>query len=103
MKNITGAMFEQEVMQAPGLVVLDFWAAWCGPCKMQAPVFEAVANSYPEVSFGKVNVDEEPDLAQRFGIMSIPTLVYLKNGEVLKKITGYQDRSTLEAYVEEMR
>ncbi len=103
MKNITTAMFEQEVMQVSGLVVLDFWAAWCGPCKMQAPVFEAVADEYSEVYFAKVNVDEEPELAQRFGIMSIPTIVYLKNGEVLKKTTGYQDRTTLEAYVEEMR
>ncbi len=100
MRTVTTAMYD-ELTKVEELVVLDFWAPWCGPCKMQAPVFEAVAAKHPEVYFGKVNVDNEIELAQRFGIMSIPTIVYLKGGQLIKKTTGYQEEFELESYIEE--
>lgn len=80
--------FEREVMQSEKTVLLDFWADWCGPCKMVAPVIEEIANACPEVKVVKVNVDEEQELAAQFGIMSIPTLVVMKNGTVVNKAVG---------------
>lgn len=82
------------------LVVLDFWATWCGPCRMLAPVLEEIESEYPEVAFGKVNVDEEAELAQMFKIVSIPTLVFMKNGEIIKKSVGYLDADALRAVLD---
>lgn len=82
------------------LVVLDFWAEWCGPCRMLAPVLEEIGTEYPEVAFGKVNVDEEAGLAQMFGIVSIPTLVFMKNGKIIKKSVGYLDADGLRAVLD---
>lgn len=87
MRNLTTAEFDQAVQSAP-LAMVDFWADWCGPCKMLGPTVEALAEQYGDkVLAGKVNVDQEPELARRFGIMSIPTVVFLKNGvEVDRKV-----------------
>lgn len=82
------------------LVVLDFWAEWCGPCRMLAPVLEEIGTEYPEVAFGKVNVDEEAGLAQMFKIVSIPTLVFMRNGEIIKKSVGYLDADGLRAVLD---
>lgn len=82
------------------LVVLDFWATWCGPCRMLAPVLEEIEAEYPEVAFGKINVDEEAGLAQMFKIVSIPTLVFMRNGEVIKKSVGYLDADGLRAVLD---
>lgn len=82
------------------LVVLDFWATWCGPCRMLAPVLEEIEAEYPEVAFGRVNVDEEAELAQMFKIVSIPTLVFMKNGEIIKKSVGYLDADALRAVLD---
>ena len=80
MLNITKDSFEKEVMSSEIPVVLDFWATWCGPCRMLAPVLDELAEKYDgKVRFGKVNVDDEPLLASRFGIASIPTLIFFKN------------------------
>lgn len=88
--------FEEKVLKSDKPVILDLWASWCGPCKMLAPVVEELSESHPEVLVGKVNVDEEPELADRFGVTAIPMLVLVKNGEVAKTAVGYQSRQQLE-------
>ena len=79
--EITTANFNEEVLQASQPVLVDFWASWCGPCRMQAPILEAFAQEHSEVKVCKVNVDENPELAEKYGIMSIPSLLVFKNGE----------------------
>ena len=79
----------EELLQSDKTVLLDFWATWCGPCQMMSPVIDQVAEERPDVIVGKVNVDEQGELAARFGIMSIPTLIVLKKGEVVNKQIGY--------------
>ena len=87
--TITKENFQQEVLQSDKPVILDFWAAWCGPCKMLSPTMEALAEQYDgKVLVAKVNVDEEPAIAQRFGVMSIPTVVFLKNGREFDRKIG---------------
>ena len=94
------ADFDAAVNAAP-LAVVDFWADWCGPCKMLAPTVEKLAADYEgKVLVGKVNVDEEPELARRFGVMSIPTLVYLKNGQEFVRKFGVQPEAALTAALE---
>ena len=80
--NITKDNFENEVLKSDKLVLVDFWAAWCGPCKMIAPAVEEVAEDHPEIKVCKLNIDDEPQLAMQYGVMSIPTLMVFKNGEV---------------------
>lgn len=95
-KTITAENFEQEVMQNGSMVILDFWASWCGPCRMFTPIIEQFADEHPEVFVGKVNIDEQSELVQRFGIMSVPTLVVFKNGEVVKKNAGVITKDAIE-------
>ena len=88
LKHLTTAEFDAAVEAAP-LAMVDFWASWCGPCKMLSPLVEALAEQYDgKVLVAKVNVDEEPDLAARFGVMSIPTVVFLKNGREFDRKVG---------------
>lgn len=86
--DITMETFEQEVLQSSKPVVVDFWAAWCGPCRMIAPVLEEIAAERSDIKLCKVNVDEQQELAIRYGIMSIPTLLIFKNGELTQKSVG---------------
>lgn len=94
--KITNDNFEQEVLAAKVPVILDFWAEWCGPCQMQGPVFEALAEELDgKVKFGKVNVDEESALALKYQVMSIPTLVVMQYGIFKTKAIGLQDKEAI--------
>ena len=81
-------------------VLLDFFATWCGPCRMVAPILEEIASEHPEYVIAKVNVDEEPELAEAFGVVSIPTLVVLKNGEIVKQSAGARPKAQILAMLE---
>lgn len=94
-KTVTDKNFD-EVLQHEGTVLLDFWAGWCGPCRMMAPVVEEIANDRPDVLVGKVDVDAESELAQKFNIYSIPTFVVLKNGKVAVQTAGARPKAALE-------
>ena len=93
--KLTGANFEQEVMQADQPVLVDFYADWCGPCKMMGPVVEEIAGEEAGVKVCKINIDEEMELAQRFGVMSIPTFIAFKNGEVAGRQVGAVSKNAL--------
>jgi thioredoxin 1 len=86
--TITKDNFSAEVLEAPGTVLLDFWASWCGPCRMLSPILDQVAAEHSEIKLGKINVDEQPELAQQFDVMSIPTLVVYKNGQKVNEAVG---------------
>ncbi len=86
--NINLQNFRQEVLNSDKPVLLDFWAPWCGPCRMVVPMVEAIAEERPDIKVGKINIDEEFELAREFGVMSIPTLVVLKDGKVIRQSTG---------------
>lgn len=89
--TITAENFEAEVLQSTKPVLVDFWAAWCGPCRMFSPIVDEFAEENPEaVKVGKLNVDEQPDLAGRYGVMSIPTAILFKNGEPAATLVGLQ-------------
>lgn len=96
--NLTTDQFEQEVLTSDIPVLVDFWATWCGPCRMLAPVVEEIAEEYDgKVKVCKVNVDEEEDLAVRFGVSSIPTLLVFKNGELVDTSVGFATKEQIEA------
>ena len=98
--TITNKNFDQEVLASDKPVLVDFWATWCGPCRMLAPIVEEIAESRSDIKVGKVNVDEEGELAVRFGISSIPTVMVLKNGELTAQSVGYRPRAEIEALLE---
>jgi thioredoxin 1 len=80
--------FQEEVVHSDKPVLLDFWAPWCGPCRMVSPVMEEIAGERPDIKVGKINVDEQPELAGQFGVMSIPTLVVVKDGKIIHQMVG---------------
>lgn len=97
--EITAANFADEVLAGDKTVLVDFWAEWCGPCRMQGPILEAFAAEHPEIKVAKVNVDANGELAEKFGIMSIPTLLVFKNGKLAKSAVGLHDKQSLAALV----
>lgn len=86
--TINSDNFQTEVINSDKPVLLDFWASWCGPCRMVSPIIDEIADEYPQYKVGKINVDEQQQLASQFGIVSIPTLVVMKKGEVTDKLVG---------------
>ena len=101
-KAITDATFEAETKE--GLVLVDFWATWCGPCRMQAPILEKLSQEFSEdeLKILKMDVDENPETARAFGIMSIPTLLFKKNGQVVKQVAGVHTAAQIKAIVAEL-
>ena len=93
--HLTKENFEQEVLQAKEPVLVDFWASWCGPCQMVGPVVEEVAGEVTDAKICKVNVDEQPELARQFRVMSIPTLMVFKNGQTVKREVGAKSKAEL--------
>ena len=95
--KITENNFEEEVLNSEKTVLLDFYADWCGPCKMQSPIIDEIAEEKQDVKVGKINVDENQNLAGKYGVMSIPTLVIIKNGEIAGQFVGLTGKDQIEA------
>lgn len=93
--TITKENFQSEVIESTVSVLVDFWAAWCGPCQMLSPVVDEIAAAHPEIKVGKINVDEQPQLAQSFAVNAIPTLLVFKGGKVVQQFIGVQPKSTI--------
>lgn len=97
--TITAANFQQEILAAQGVVLVDFWAAWCGPCQMLSPVVDEIAEEQPQIKVGKVNVDEQRELASQFQIELIPTLVTFKDGAEVGRLVGVHPKESILALV----
>ena len=90
--------FEKEVLKSEGIVLVDFYADWCGPCKMMSPVIDTIAEENGNVKVGKINVDENPDLAEKYNIMSIPTIMVFKAGNLVKTFVGVTQKEQIQMY-----
>ncbi len=101
--NLSEENFESEVIKSTTPVVVDFWAEWCGPCKMLSPVLDQLASEYDgKVKIGKVNVDQNPGLAGKYGIQSIPQIFFFKGGEVVNQVVGLKSKGDLSSNIDEM-
>jgi len=97
--TITKENFQSEVLNSDKPVLVDFWASWCGPCKMLSPVISELAEAHPEIKVGKCNVDEQMELANQFGVMSIPFVALFKNGNLEKSTVGFQPLEAFEEFI----
>jgi len=102
-KDLTANEFNDAVAVPEKLLVVDFWASWCGPCKMLSPVIDALSEEMTDVTFYKVNVDEERALASNFGVSSIPTVVMIKDKQIVNQFVGYADKATVRSRIEECK
>ena len=93
--NINKNNFQNEIMDSEKTVLLDFWAPWCAPCRMVVPVIEEIAGERPDIKVGKINMDEQPELASKFSIMSIPTLVVMKNRKIVQQVSGARPKNAI--------
>ena len=93
--NINKNNFQNEIMDSEKTVLLDFWASWCAPCRMVVPIIEEIAGERPDIKVGKINVDEQPELASEFSIMSIPTLVVMKNRKIVQQVSGARPKNAI--------
>ena len=93
--NINKNNFQNEVLNSDKTVLLDFWASWCAPCRIVAPIVEEIAGERGDIKVGKINVDEEPELVNKFSIMSIPTLVVMKNGKIVQQVSGARPKNAI--------
>ncbi len=101
--EITKNNFEQEVLNSEKIVLVDFWASWCGPCRMVSPIVDEIAEEMPEIKVGKVNVDEEGELALQFQVMSIPSLFIFKNGEIVEQSVGAKPKNQIVEMIEKAK
>ncbi len=93
--NITKNNFSEEVLNSDKPVLLDFWASWCGPCRMVSPIIDEIANERADIKVGKINVDEQPELTAKFSVMSIPTLVVIKDGKIVNQAMGARPKAQI--------
>ena len=97
--ELTAENFQSEVLEREELVLVDFFAPWCGPCMMMMPIIEDICDSDPGFSVGRVNIDDDPELTEKYGVMSVPTLIVFKNGEARAKLTGYRSEEDILRFV----
>jgi len=102
-KIFTDADFQQEVLNHKGLALVDFYAEWCGPCKMLGPIIEQLAEENKDIKIGKVNVDESMETARQYEVMSIPTLIFFKDGQIVEKMVGMKSKGDLEAKIKALK
>lgn len=100
LKKLNNENFQNEVLNIDSTVLVDFYADWCGPCKMIAPIIEEIANERTDITVGKINVDENPELAMKYGVVSIPTVIIFKNGEEATRLVGFREK---EAFLEALK
>lgn len=101
--DVTEQTFADEVLGSPGLVVVDYWADWCAPCKQMAPILDELAAAYPDVKFVKVDTNTNPNLASQQGVLSLPTLQFFQGGRVEKSLTGGKSKGALKKVIDELR